>query len=157
MAEDWKLLALGGAALRVKPTGYKRQLRRRAAAPALSFSIGSSTHRPRPLLPQSLKSSTGHTRVMHGVFRIAMAEVVLHGPQIDARVRKLVAARMAQHVWVHILQAGTIACDTDQIVDRLSRHRLPALGDKNPRELVGARCEIALDRAQLITGDRLLD
>ena len=35
---------------------------------------------------------------MHGVLWISVAVVILHRPQIDARVGKVVAARVPQHV-----------------------------------------------------------
>ena len=50
-----------------------------------------------------------------------------------------------------------LPCHADQIIDRTPRHRLPALGNEKPRQLVGARGEIAFDRPQLVAGDRLLD
>src|ERR1700681_3840928 len=93
---------------------------------------------------------------MHSVTWIAMSTIVLHGAQVHAGVRPVVAARAAQHVRVDILQTRSRPCYADWIVDRLARHRLPSLGNEKPRELVGARAEVAFDRAQLITRDRLL-
>ena len=42
--------------------------------------------------PQSLEAATGHARVVHGMPRIAMPEIVLHGAQIRAFIGKIVAA-----------------------------------------------------------------
>ena len=39
-----------------------------------------------------------NTRVVRGVLRIAMAEVILHGPEVCAPVGQVVAAGMAKHV-----------------------------------------------------------
>jgi hypothetical protein len=43
----------------------------------------------------------------------------------------------------------------DEIVHRLARHRLAALRDEQPRELVLAAGEIAFDGPELITGEWL--
>ena len=56
----------------------------------------------RSVLPQSLEPSAGDARVVHGVFGIAMPKVILHRAQIDAGIREVVAARVPQHVWVHV-------------------------------------------------------
>jgi hypothetical protein len=50
----------------------------------------------RPLLPEALKTPSRHTRVMHVMTRVAVAKVVLHGPQIRALVGQVVAAAMPQ-------------------------------------------------------------
>ena len=53
-------------------------------------------------LPKALKSPPRDTRVVHRMLWIAVPEVILHGAQIDACVRKVVAARVPQHMRVHI-------------------------------------------------------
>ena len=60
------------------------------------------------LFPQSLEAAAGNARVVHGMTRIAMAEVVLHGAQVRPLVGKIVAARVPQHVRVDPLQARTL-------------------------------------------------
>ena len=92
-------------------------------------------------------------RVVHGI-RIAMSEVVLHGAQVDAGVGEIVAARVPQHIGVHALQLGSLPCHAHQIVYGASRHRLPTFRNEKPWQIVGARCKVALDRAQLVAGDR---
>ena len=44
----------------------------------------------------------------------------------------------------------------DEVVHRLACHRLAALGHKQPRQLVFAHVQIALDGAKLVALDRLL-
>ena len=38
--------------------------------------------------------------------RVAMAKLVLHGPQIRALVGQVEAAGVPERVWVHVLEAG---------------------------------------------------
>ena len=58
------------------------------------------------LFPQSLESPAGNARVVDGVARIPMAEIVLHGAQVGALVGQIVAARVPQRVRVHVAQAN---------------------------------------------------
>src|SRR5262249_48852601 len=101
------------------------------------------------LLPQSLEPASGNARVVHGMPRVAVAEVVLHGAQVRAFVGQVEAAGVPKRVGMDVLEAGAVGGGPDQVVDRLPRHGLAALGDEQPRELVGARGEVALDGAQL--------
>ena len=43
-------------------------------------------------LPQPLEAAAGHPRVVDGVPRVAVAEVVLHGPEVSTPVGEVVAA-----------------------------------------------------------------
>ena len=79
-----------------------------------------------------------------------MAEVVLHGAQIRALVGQVEAAGVPERVGMHVLEAGALGCRPDQVVDRLARQGLAALGDEQPWQLVGAGGEVALDGAQLV-------
>ena len=85
-----------------------------------------------------------------------MAEVVLDEPEVVPLVGEVVAAGMAQHVRPDAAETGALAGLTDEVVDGLARHRLAALGDEQPRQLILARREVALDGAELVAGDRLL-
>ena len=44
----------------------------------------------------------------------------------------------------------------EEIVNRLTRERLPTFGDKQPGERVGADRHVSLDRAEFIAGDGML-
>ena len=44
------------------------------------------------LLPQPLEAPARHPRVVHGVPRVPMPEVILHRPEIRASVREIVSA-----------------------------------------------------------------
>ena len=48
-------------------------------------------------------------------------------------------------------------CGADEVVDGLPGERLAALGGEQPGQRVGAGGKMALDGAQLVAGDRLLD
>ena len=94
---------------------------------------GQSVQRGQPdtaslLFPQSLEAPAGNARVVHGMARITMAEVILHGPQIGAFVGEVVAARVAQRVRVNIEQANAFSGDPDQILHRGAREWLTAFG-----------------------------
>jgi len=54
---------------------------------------------------------------------------------------------------MHVLEAGALRCRPDEVVDRLARQGLAALGDEQPWQLVGAGGEVALDGAQLVAVD----
>ena len=58
--------------------------------------MGKAALAPRQLarasLPQPLEAATGDARVVDGVAGIAMAEIVLHGPEVGAPVGEVVAA-----------------------------------------------------------------
>ena len=94
---------------------------------------GQSVQRGQPdaaslLFPQSLEAPAGNARVVHGVARITMAEVILHGPQIGALVGEIVAARVAQRVRVNVEQANPFCGDADQILRRGACQGLAAFG-----------------------------
>src|SRR3954469_9790860 len=100
---------------------------------------------------------TGSPCVVDGVSGIAVAEVVLDKAQIVPLVGEREAAGMAQRVWVHTQQTGTLGRRGDQVIDRLPGHGLTALGDEQPGQRVGTGSKVAPDGAQLVTGDGLLD
>jgi hypothetical protein len=86
-----------------------------------------------------------------------MSEVVLHGAQIHTGIRQVVPARVPQHVWMYVHETGTLPRYPHQVIDGAPSHRLPTLGNKEPRQLVGARCEVPLYRPQLVAGNWLLN
>ena len=94
---------------------------------------------------------------MDGVPGVAVAEVVLDQPQVVTLVGQREAAGVPQRVRMHAGQAGALGRRGDQVVDRLAGHGLAALGGEQPGQRVGAGGEVALDGAQLVAGDRLLD
>jgi hypothetical protein len=53
-------------------------------------------------------------------------------------------------------EARALASLGDEVVDRLARHGLAALGYEEPRQLVLARGEVTFDGAKLVALDRLL-
>lgn len=107
--------------------------------------------------PQPLEAPPCRAGIMDGVLGIAMAEVVLDGPQLRFLVGEAETAGVAQGVWVDTLQPGTLGRRSDEVVDRLAGEWLSALGQEQPRQLAPAHGEVAADRAQLVAGDRLLD
>jgi hypothetical protein len=64
---------------------------------------------------------------------------------------------MTQHVWPDRRETGPCRGAGDQVVHGLPGERLPAFGDEQPGEPIGAGGEVSLDRAQFVAGDRLLD
>ena len=50
-----------------------------------------------------------------------------------------------------------LGCCTHDVADRLACKRLPAFAEKQPQQLAVARPQVPLDRAQLVTGNRLFD
>ena len=75
----------------------------------------------------------------------------------EALIGQLKPARMPQHVGMKRTESGTPGSGTDEVVDRLPGHRLPAFRYNQPRQGVVACMQVALDRSQFIAGDRMLD
>ena len=94
---------------------------------------------------------------MDGMSGIAVAEVILDQPEIVAPIREREAAGMPQHVRMDRRQSGARRRGRDQVIDGLTGERLAALGDEEPGESVRTGCQIAFDRAEFITRDRLFD
>src|SRR5919199_6929389 len=107
--------------------------------------------------PKSLEPAASHACVMDRVLGVAMTQVVLDEAQIVALVGKVEAAGMAQHMRMDGAEPRPLGGRADQVVHRLARERLAALGDEQPWQPIRPRGEIALDGAQLRPGDRLLD
>ena len=72
-------------------------------------------------------------------------------------ISQIKPAGMPQHVGMKRTESGTPGRGADEVVDRLSGHRLPALRQKQPRQGVVARVQVALDRPQFVPGDRMFD
>jgi len=88
---------------------------------------------------------------------VAVAQVILDQPEIVAPIRQGEAARVPQHVWMDRRQSGTPCRRRDQVVDRLTGECLATLRYEQPGESVQTGGQIALDRAEFITRDRLFD
>jgi hypothetical protein len=94
---------------------------------------------------------------MNGMSGVAVAQVILDQPEVVPPVRQGEAARVPQHVWMNWRKAGAGRRGRDQVVDRLAGQRLGAFGDEEPREAVRSGGQVAFDRAEFVTRDRLLD
>ncbi len=88
---------------------------------------------------------------------VAMAKVILDQPEIIARIRECESTEVRQYVRMDWGQSGVRRPGRDQVIDGLACTRLAALGYEKPGKAVGARCQIALDRAKFVTRDRLFD
>ena len=64
---------------------------------------------------------------------------------------------MAQHVRPDATELCGLASDPHDIIDGLAGELCLPLGHEQPGQLVLPGGEVALDRAQLIAGDRVLD
>jgi len=54
-------------------------------------------------------------------------------------------------------KSSAAGCLGDEVVHGLPRERLPAFGDEQPGERLGACRDVALDRAQFVAGDGMFD
>src|SRR5262245_30388441 len=109
------------------------------------------------LAPKLLEPAPGDPGVVGGMFGIAMAEVILHGPEVGALIGKVIAAGMPKHVRPDPAELRLLAGNAHDVVDRLARQLRLTLRYEKPRQAVVARCQVALDRTQLVASDRLLD
>lgn len=80
---------------------------------------------------------------------VAVAEVVLDGPQVMALVGEVMAAGVAQRVGVDAWQAGAHGREAHEVADGLPGERLAAFGPEQPRQVALPYGEVAPDRAQL--------
>ena len=94
---------------------------------------------------------------MSRVLGIAVAEIVLNETQIISTVGERESAGVTKHVRMDFRQPSPLGRCGDDVVDGLAGEWLSALGDEEPRQMIVARGKPALDGAQLIAGDRLLD
>ena len=78
--------------------------------------------------------ATGATEAGHEP-RIAMPHEVLQQPEVVPLVAQGVACAVAEHVGPDAAKPRTLASFADEVVDRLARHRLPPLGDEQPRQV----------------------
>jgi hypothetical protein len=81
-----------------------------------------------------------------------MSKVVLNDAQVRPLVGQVVPAGMPQRVWMYVRQPRVRRDRADQVVDGLPRQGLAALGNEEPRQAIGARGKIALDRPELVAG-----
>jgi hypothetical protein len=58
---------------------------------------------------------------------------------------------------VHWRQLGPFSGHSGKVIHGLPCEGLLALGQEKPRERIGPSAEIALERSELVTGDRVLD
>src|SRR4029077_11049980 len=109
------------------------------------------------LLPQALEPMPRNPGVIGRVLGIAVTQVVLHCAQVGALVGEVVAAGMAEHVRPDAPELCGLASDPHDIIDGLAGELCLPLGHEQPRQIVLPGGEVALDRAQLIAGNRVLD
>jgi hypothetical protein len=62
---------------------------------------------------------SGNTRVMGRVLGIAVAQVVLHRPQIGALIGKVIAAGMPEHMGPDASKLGLLTGHTHDVIDGL--------------------------------------
>jgi uncharacterized protein len=105
------------------------------------------------LLPQPLETMSGNPGVMGSVLRIAVAKVVLHGPQIRALIGKIIAAGMPDHMGPDASKLGLLASHAHDVVDGLTGESGLTLRDKQPRQRCQApvRGIMAMSRLLLIS------
>ena len=84
-----------------------------------------------------------------------MPHEILQQPEVVTLIAQRIASAVAQHVRPDAAETRPLAGFPDEVIDGLARHRLPTLGDEQPRQLVVALREIALNSAELVALDRL--
>src|SRR5262245_19882767 len=109
------------------------------------------------LSPESLETMSGNAGVMGGMLRITVPQVILHGAQIRALVGQVIAAGVAQHVRPDPAELGLLAGEPDNVVDGLAGQLGLTLGQEQPRQVVGAGGKVALNGAQLVAGNGMLN
>ena len=68
-------------------------------------------------LRQPLNPAGGEARIAHGVFGIAVTEIILDEPEIVALVREVEAAGVAEHVGMEFSETRRLAGSMDDVVD----------------------------------------
>ena len=88
------------------------------------------------LLPQPFEPMPGNAAVMGCVLGIAVAQIVLHGPQVRALVGQIVAAGVAEHVRPDPPELRGLASDPHDIIHGLAGELCLPLGHEQPRQVV---------------------
>jgi hypothetical protein len=109
------------------------------------------------LLPQAFEPMPGNTGVTSGVLGISVTEVVPHGAQVGALIGQVVAAGAAEHVRPDAPELCGLASDPHDIIDGLVGELCLPLGHEQPGQIVLPGGEVALDGAEFVAGDRVLD
>jgi hypothetical protein len=99
----------------------------------------------------------GNTGVMNGVLGISVTKVILHRPQISALVGQVVAAGVAEHVRPDAPELCGLSSDPHDKIDGLPGELCLPLGHEQPGQIVLPGGEVALDGAEFVAGDRVLD
>jgi len=82
-----------------------------------------------------------------------MSKIVLDQSQVISLISQVKTTGMPEHMRVDRPECGAPGSGADEVVHRLSGHRLLTFGQKEPREGVVACLQITLDGPQLVTGD----
>ena len=90
------------------------------------------------LSPKPLEPTPSDPGVMGRVLGIAVAEVVLHGPEVRAPVGQVVAAGMAQHVRPDPAELRLLAGQAHDVADGLAGQLGLTLGQEQPGQVVFA-------------------
>ena len=72
-------------------------------------------------------------------------------------IRKVIAAAVTQHVRPHPAELRLFAGKADDIIDGLAGKLCLPLGHEQPGQTVLPGGEVALDGAEFVAGDRVLD
>src|SRR5262245_46415053 len=122
-----------------------------------NWSASRDVYMAQKLPPEALEPVTGNPSVMGRVLGIAMAEVVLHGPEVCTPVGQVVAAGMAQHVRPDAAELSVLAGKPYNVVHRLPGHLGLPFGQEQPGQIVFPDGKVALDGAQLVACDGMLN
>ena len=98
-----------------------------------------------------------HPGAVRGVFGVAVPKVVLHGAQIGAFVGEVVATGVAEHVRPDAAELRLFSRQPDDVVDGLPGELGLTLGDEQPWQAVLPGGQVALDGAELVAGNWVLD
>ena len=101
---------------------------RRWSGPAESLPAPGA-RRPGSVRPEALEAVCSELGVSDGVLNVAVTEVVLKGPRVDALVRQLVSGRVPQHVRVYReAKRACLADPRERLAETRQGHRRVSLG-----------------------------
>jgi len=107
--------------------------------------------------PEALEAALGDAGVVDGVLGVAVAEVVLDKAKIVASIGQREVAGMPQHVGMDGRKTGARRRNGDEVIYGLTGDWLAAFGEEQLGSATALGRQVALDGAQLVAGDGMLD
>src|SRR5689334_12845525 len=93
----------------------------------------------RASVPHAIEAPGRNSGVAARVLGITVTEPVLDQPEVLTLIGERIAARVAEHVGMHMSEARALASLGNEVVDRPADHLTAPFGDEEPGQVILAR------------------